>query len=325
MIDKELVLQNCLTLIKDIKTANDVNIEFSARLSNAHENITNIAAFNGGVVLNPAYIEQFSQPELAFIFAHEMAHLLYKHSAKQELLMEISTYIRESINGVCNQKLRPDTIFYTVIGKRFEHEADLLGASMANKANYYAEISALEKMNQGLFALPYFADEHPFVEQRIQFLLQNPYPAYSAAEVTKEYLVLNDLSLKIKNNAVTPEVFSLMSSIEAQYVLTSHVNLLETRTFLENRRQSMSEALSMLTFSENRKLYNSFSMALKEYEEILKDKEDVAVICVLHEDAEEILKEATKMKRMVSNNFKHSFKVSAKKVLDKVIGDNYER
>lgn len=311
----------CRKIISDISESNNIAIRFLVRVDNS---VDKAEARSGGLALSPGYIDRFTMPELAFVIGHEMAHLLYNHTGNHIALAKITQYIGNRIGEVRGKKLQPDTIFLNAIGQRFEHEADLLGASMANKAGYKGEGSALKKMDKGIFSIPGFADEHPFIKQRLRFLKENPYPDYDKKKVAEEKILLEALSIKIMDGDVSPEDFSLMCNVEAWNISQAHVSLVETRQFLENRKRSIKEALSVLTFSENLNLYRSFSVALGNYDDILKNNTDVATIRILRDDAKEIFREAEAIQKEVGKNFRVALKNSARNIVSKIKGEERE-
>lgn len=283
-----------------------------------------VAFLNNGFRFDYMYTERFTKPELAFVYGHEIGHQLSYHILIMNYIDMIHKKICNQISDVIGGQLDKDVIFLNAVAMKQEFEADLLGASLATKAGYHSEISALEKIGNGLLDLPYIFDEHPYTPDRIQYLLEHPLFEYKSDIAMKEYVFLSNLCSRISDK-ISPEDFVFMCDVENKYISEAHNNLLGRQQFLEERKFLIEEAISVLSYSENEKLKDAFHRSLDGYVTALRSNKKITEVPLLKTDAESLIQTMLDFRKLVDSKKKqHSIIGSLKKVFSRKEGEQYE-
>lgn len=314
----------CRNIFTELQEANEIGFSILFRYD---EKTANMGVKNRGIVFNVNFLKKFTKDETAFIIGHEVAHILYKHIEKTHCLSDISSTVHKYIlkkTGKPYQNVKTDFVFLDAINKRFEYEADLLGASLARKAGYEKEISALEKMNTGLVGFANALDEHPLLAERIKMLLEHPYPKYNRNEVIKEFLYLDDLSLRCHKEQIDYCDFCELYKVEQKYITEAHTNLIATDYFLRSRKYYIDDILSRQLFLDNLKEQRSYANALKDYEEKFNAVSDVAQIMLIRNEAQNILTKLREIQKDIHNNKKQSLFRFLKNIVGKKKGNEHE-
>ena len=306
----------CRDLYFDIEKNNDLNLLIDFKYSPQEANMSvNKSTISFGM----HFLDSFTQDEIAFCIGHEVAHILHRHAAMYYCLGKVSSFVNDMFYtklhiGDEPKNIVADSFFMNAIGKRFEHEADILGASLANKAGYHAEISALEKMDKGVKEFINVLDEHPMISERIQYLHMNPYPVYNKEKVTTEYLFLNSISNKCDVETATANDFLQMLFVEQKYICEAHANLVETESFLRNRKFLLEKALKQETVCESLAIACDFGITLHQYDKQLSKASHVTRFGIVHKDVANILEVLRDYQRDTNRHFRKSLRNAVRSI-----------
>ncbi len=168
------------------------------------EDINAYALLGGHIFVNKGLLDSFTEPELAFVMAHEVGHICARHGFKRFEKIFGLQLVMAVLSGQSNQKAIGDLIAevdkYVSLGfsRKDEYLADSLGVSYGYQAGFDPKASLLvfkrfEEIEKeyGSTAMPIFLRSHP-----------KPKDRYAAADTKiKEVMSSNttDSSSKIKD------------------------------------------------------------------------------------------------------------------------------
>ncbi|MCK4912395.1 MAG: M48 family metalloprotease [Candidatus Omnitrophica bacterium] len=168
------------------------------------EDINAYALLGGHIFVNKGLLDSFSEPELAFVMAHEVGHICARHGIKRFEKTFGLQLVLAILGGVTDQKGIGDMIDevdkYVSLGfsRKDEYLADYLGVTYGYQAGFDPKASLLvfERFQEiekeyGSTAMPVFLRSHP-----------KPKDRYAEANIKiKELMSTNttDSSSKIKD------------------------------------------------------------------------------------------------------------------------------
>jgi len=168
------------------------------------DDINAYALLGGHIFVNKGLLDSFTEPELAFVMAHEVGHICARHGFKRFEKIFGLQLVMAVLSGQSNQKAIGDLIAevdkYVSLGfsRKDEYLADSLGVTYGYQAGFDPKASLLvfqrfEEIEKeyGSTAMPIFLRSHP-----------KPKDRYSAANIKIKELMSSDAtdsSSKIKD------------------------------------------------------------------------------------------------------------------------------
>lgn len=168
------------------------------------EEINAYALLGGHIFVNKGLLDSFTEPELAFVLAHEVGHVCARHGIKRFEKVLGLQIVMAILSGQSNQKsignLLAEVDKYVSLGfsRTDEYLADSLGVTYGYQAGFDPKASLLvfERFGEieakhGMAAMPVFLRSHPKPKKR-----------YDAANIKIKELMSADTadsSLKIKD------------------------------------------------------------------------------------------------------------------------------
>lgn len=143
------------------------------------EEINAYALLGGHIFINKGLLDSFSEPELAFVMAHEVGHICARHGIKRFEKVLGLQIIMAILSGQSNQKsignLIAEVDKYVSLGfsRKDEYLADSLGVTYGYQAGFDPKASLLvfERFEEiekeyGSAAMPVFLRSHPKPKDR---------------------------------------------------------------------------------------------------------------------------------------------------------------
>jgi len=162
------------------------------------------ALLGGHIFVNKGLLDSFTEPELAFVMAHEVGHICARHGIKRFEKVLGLQIIMAILSGQSNQKsignLLAEVDKYVSLGfsRKDEYLADSLGVTYGYQAGFDPKASLLVfkrfgeiETKYGMNAMPVFLRSHPKPKKR-----------YDAANIKIKELMSSDTtdsSSKIKD------------------------------------------------------------------------------------------------------------------------------
>jgi len=173
------------------------------------QEINAYALLGGHIFVNKGLLDSFTEPEFAFVMAHEVGHICARHGFKRfqtvfglQLLMAVLSG-RPSQKAIGNLIAEVDKYVSLGFSRKDEYLADSLGVTYGYQAGFDPKASLLVferfeeiEKEQGSIAMPVFLRSHP-----------KPKDRYAAANIKIEELMSSDTadsSLEIKDSRKKP-------------------------------------------------------------------------------------------------------------------------
>lgn len=260
-------------LLKDDKLISNSNINFEIKVIK-NPSVNAFALPNGKIYIHTGLLALIeNEAQLALLIAHEMNHVLYKHSLKQnENAKAVATFgqlfsvISSPFDGGLIGALIQVSSIYGY-SQYHENEADEKGYEQIVQAGYDPKEASklftlmLDNIKLNKISQPYFFSTHPRVEERIEssnsliekyykektgFINKEPYRLYS------KNILIEDIELNLKlrkfevANYLINELKKRYSNpMYNNYFQAEYMRLTKDKSNFENALKKYNEALEI--------------------------------------------------------------------------------
>jgi len=261
-------------LLKDDKLISNSNINFDIKVIK-NPSVNAFALPNGKIYIHTGLLSLIeNEAQLALLIAHEMNHVLYKHSLKQQANAKAIATFGQLFSvlsspfdgGIIGALIQVSSIYG--YSQQHEKESDEKGYQQIVQAGYDPQEASklfnlmLENIKLNKISQPYFFSTHPKVEERIESsksLIEKYYQGKTGIVKDKIYqaysknILINDIELNLKLRKFEVANY-LIKKLHKRYERSTHSNYFQAEYMrltkdnsFENTLQKYNEALEIDT------------------------------------------------------------------------------
>lgn len=269
-----------------------IDREFVPVVLTDYQNTTFSVNIQNVLEVNPAYLMafDFSDDNLAFLVAHELAHVSYNHLKTFDKIKELVSYNRSFLSHVSEKKLEPDTFFFMGLNHGFEYEADMLGQHLLREAGFedVAVETVLKFGNLSDKIAQALVDTHPLPQDRAERLMTHSMENFSSVDSKRNFQYLSQIVDAVKEN-LSYSISKQAIELELEFAEKARQYVAETKWYILRNYIVICDSLQSSSVRQKKELYDVMQACERKYNVIMNNVSDKVLYGVVRSEYQDFL------------------------------------